>query len=64
MAGIRANNVDLAPSFYDFAVLTDSFDAGADLHREFLLKIFRIWKPNSIWTIGQSSQGPISSDSS
>ena len=62
VARIRADNVNLAPSFYDFAIFTDSFDAGADLHRGFALKIFRFWKPNSIWISGHCSQGPISSD--
>jgi hypothetical protein len=38
MAWVGANNVDLASSFHDFAVLTDSFNAGADLHRGMLLK--------------------------
>ena len=39
VARICTYDVHLAPSFYDFAVFTDSFDAGADLHRGFALKI-------------------------
>lgn len=41
MPRVGANNVDLASSLNDFAVLTDSFDAGADLHRGVLL-IFKL----------------------
>ena len=55
MAWVGANHVDLAPSFYDFAVLTNSFDAGADLHRGVLLilKLLDLGSPTVYGLLGK-----------